>query len=265
MKTLETVLKAIFVYIWITRNSNLPFSRSDKCFHDLQWPLNSKADFFGHLYEMQTAAHRGHSQAGTGVGRREPKINFVEVRTFLHLYRSFDRMWIFFILALQAMIILAWSSFGHVGVFFDADVFRNVMTIFITYAILNFLRATLDIILTWNALRSMKFTQLLQYILKFVIAAVWIVVLSVCYSSSPQNPSGLKKFTHVVVLYMLPNMVAAILFFLPSLRRTLERSNMRIITILTWWAQVSNTCIYLFIFCGNICTNASGINLCISF
>ncbi|KAK7305003.1 hypothetical protein VNO77_42901 [Canavalia gladiata] len=222
---------------------------SNKCF-DLGWPLNYKADFFRHSDEIKTA-NRGHSQANTAAGKRKPKTNFVEVRTFLHLYRSFDRMWIFFILALQAMIIIAWSSLGPVGVFFDADVFRNVMTIFITYAFLNFLQVTLEIILTWHALKNMKFTQLLRYFLKFVVAAVWVVVLPVCYSSSLQNPSGLIKFvtswagdwgnqslyTYVVVLYMLPNVLAAIMFFLPPLRRTMERSNMRIITLLMWWAQ----------------------------
>ncbi|KAL2322528.1 hypothetical protein Fmac_026907 [Flemingia macrophylla] len=222
---------------------------SNRCFHDLSWPLNPKADFFRDSDETPTA-HWGRSQ-GTRVDKRKPKTNFVEVRTFLHLYRSFDRMWIFFILALQAMIIIAWSSLGPVGVFFDADVFRNVTTIFITYAFLNFLQVTLDIILTWNALKNMKFTQLLRYFLKFVVAAVWVVVLPVCFSSSLQNPSGLIKFvtswagdwgsqslyTYVVVLYMLPNLVAAILFFLPPLRRTLERSNNRLITLLMWWAQ----------------------------
>ncbi|KAG4924054.1 hypothetical protein JHK87_049594 [Glycine soja] len=224
---------------------------SKKCFDDLSWPLNSKADFFRHSDETQTR-RRGRSHANTAVGKRKPKTNFVEVRTFLHLYRSFDRMWIFFILALQAMIIIAWSSLGPVGVFFDGHVFRNVMTIFITYAFLNFLQVTLDIILTWNALKNMKFTQLLRYFLKFVVAAVWVVVLPVCYSSSLVNPSGLIRFvtswagdwgnqslyTYVVVLYMLPNIVAAILFFLPPLRRKLERSNMRILTFLMWWAQV---------------------------
>ncbi|KAK7387024.1 hypothetical protein VNO78_27483 [Psophocarpus tetragonolobus] len=225
---------------------------SKRCFDDLRWPLNLKADFFRHSDETQTS-RRGRSRANVAVGKRKPKTNFVEVRTFLHLYRSFDRMWIFFILALQAMIIIAWSSLGPVGVFFDGDVFRNVMTIFITYAFLNFLQVTLDIILTWNALKNMKFTQLLRYFLKFVVAAVWVVVLPVCYSSSLVNPSGLIKFvtswagdwgkgnqslyTYVVVLYMLPNIVAVLLFFLPPLRRRLERSNMRIITFLMWWAQ----------------------------
>ncbi|XP_061350259.1 callose synthase 7-like [Gastrolobium bilobum] len=220
---------------------------SDKCFK-LEWPINLNADFFRH--DATPTANQVPSQASAAAGKRKPKTNFVEVRTFLHLYRSFDRMWIFFILALQAMIIIAWSSLGPVGVF-DEDVFRNVMSIFITYAILNFLQVTIDIILTCNALKNMKFTQLLRYFLKFVAAAVWVVVLPVCYSRSVQNPPELIKFvtswagdwgnqslyTYVVVLYLLPNIVAALLFFLPPLRRTLERSNMRIITLLMWWAQ----------------------------
>ncbi|KAH1239420.1 putative callose synthase 6 [Glycine max] len=209
-------------------------------------------EYFWHSNETQTRHWGRHSQVSTEDGKRKPKTNFVEVRTFLHLYRSFDRMWIFLILALQAMIIVAWSSLGPLGVFFDVDLLRNAMTIFITYAFLNFLRVTLDIILTWNALKNMKFTQLLRYFLKFVVAAVWAVVLPVCYSSSQVNPPGLLRFvtswagdwgnqslyTYVVVLFMLPNIVAAILFFLPPLRRKLERSNMRILTFLMWWAQV---------------------------
>lgn len=104
-------------------------------------------------------------------GKRKPKTNFVEVRTFWHLYRSFDRMWIFFILAFQvalifenefllfdlslrgiyfiyinsgfqAMVIIAWSPSGSLAAFFDADVFRSVLSIFITSAFLNLLQGT---------------------------------------------------------------------------------------------------------------------------
>lgn len=102
--------------------------------------------------------------------RRASKTNFVEVRTFLHLFRSFDRMWAFFILAFQvimafvpaqkflysffhvchiicfllsqAMVIIAWSPSGSLSSIFDADVFKNVLTIFITAAFLNFLQGT---------------------------------------------------------------------------------------------------------------------------
>ncbi|KAK4342214.1 hypothetical protein RND71_038030 [Anisodus tanguticus] len=100
---------------------------SDKCLK-LGWPMDKKADFFVHstkinkanvvcmlTYEVKIltflgkltqkfkipeAVKLGHNNVATG--GRKPKSNFVEIRTFWHLYRSFDRMWIFFILALQA-------------------------------------------------------------------------------------------------------------------------------------------------------------------
>ncbi|XP_050383737.1 callose synthase 7 [Argentina anserina] len=220
---------------------------SDKCFK-LGWPMDPKADFFRHSDGTQPANERTNQPTGGG---RKPKTNFVEVRTFLHLYRSFDRMWIFFILALQAMIIIAWSPSGSVTSIFDADVFRSVLSIFMTYAFLNLLQATLDIVLSLNAWKSLKFTQILRYLLKFAVAVVWAVVLPIGYSSSTQNPTGLLKFfsswtrdwrsqsfySYAVAIYMVPNILAVMLFFLPPLRRHIERSNWRIVTLLMWWAQ----------------------------
>ncbi|KAM4094931.1 hypothetical protein ACB094_06G232100 [Castanea mollissima] len=219
---------------------------SDRCFR-LGWPMDLKADFFRHSDEIQPA-HVLANQAA--VGKMEPKANFVEVRTFLHLYRSFNRMWIFFILAFQAMLIVAWSP-RFLAAFFDADVFRSVLSIFITYAFLNLLQATLDIILTWNAWKSLKLSQILRYLLKFVAAFVWAVVLPIGYSSSVRIPAGLVKFfsssagdwknqsfyNYAVVLYLMPNILSFILFFLPPFRRCMEHSNQRIITLHMWWAQ----------------------------
>jgi callose synthase len=45
-------------------------------------------------------------------------------------------MWSFFILALQVMVILAWNG-GSLGNIFDPVVFKKILSIFITSAILN--------------------------------------------------------------------------------------------------------------------------------
>ncbi|KAK9150881.1 hypothetical protein Syun_009190 [Stephania yunnanensis] len=148
------------------------------------------------------------------------------------------------------MIIVAWS--GSPAEFFNDDVFRRITSIFITWALLNFLQATLDIILSWKAWGSLRYTQILRYLLKFIIAAAWVVVMPVAYSSSFQNPTGLVKFfsnwtgdwqsksfyDFAIVIYLLPNILGTILFVLPCLRRHMERSNWRIIVLLLWWAQV---------------------------
>ncbi|KAI3502032.1 hypothetical protein L1887_30063 [Cichorium endivia] len=220
---------------------------SDKCFK-LGWPMDPKSDFFVHSSES-SRHHAGRNQVVSG--KKKPKTNFVEVRTFLHLYRSFDRMWIFLILVLQAMIIVAWHEDGSIFGLLDEGVIKSIFSIFITYAILNFIQATLDIILSFNAWGSLKPTQILRYILKFIVAAFWVVILPVCYSRSVPNPTGLVRFfstlggnwreqslyNYLIAIYMIPNILAALLFLLPPIRRHMERSNWRIVTLLMWWAQ----------------------------
>ncbi|KAH6822887.1 glucan synthase-like 7 [Perilla frutescens var. hirtella] len=217
-----------------------------KCFK-LGWPWDRKADFFVHS-DVIKPANKENNQA---VGNRKPKTNFVELRTFWHLYRSFDRMWIFFTLALQAMIIIAWHQRVSSNALFDDDVLQSVSSIFVTAAILNFLQAVLDIVLSFNAWRSLKYTQTLRYLLKLAVAAFWLVVMPVSYSRSVQNPRGVIRFFNAlggdwqtqslyyycVAIYLIPNIFSAILFLFPCLRRSMERSNWRIISILMWWSQ----------------------------
>lgn len=96
------------------------------------------------------------------------KTNFVEIRSFWQIFRSFDRMWSFYILCLQvcselttsglslhhpysqfsydffspfqAMIIMACHDLESPLQVFDADVFEDIMSIFITSAILKLIQ-----------------------------------------------------------------------------------------------------------------------------
>ncbi|KAK3164457.1 hypothetical protein QOZ80_1AG0018870 [Eleusine coracana subsp. coracana] len=221
---------------------------SKKCFKKLGWPMDPTADFFADPTQPKNEAEK-HDHVVTR--RRIAKTNFVEVRTFLHLFRSFDRMWAFFILAFQAMVIIAWSPNGSLSSIFQADVFRNVLTIFITAAFLNFLQATLEIVLNWKAWRSLECSQMIRYILKFIVAIAWLIILPATYASSIQNPTGLVKFfsnwignlqnesvyNFAIAIYMLPNIFSALFFIFLPIRRALERSNSRIIRFLLWWNQ----------------------------
>ncbi|KAK1438031.1 hypothetical protein QVD17_03832 [Tagetes erecta] len=223
---------------------------SDRCFK-LGWPMDRKSDFFVHSDESSRHHARQRQRRNQVVGKKKPKTNFVEVRTFLHLYRSFDRMWIFLILVFQAMVIVGWHEDGSIFGLFDVDVIKNILSIFITYAVLNFIQATLDIILSFSAWRSLKATQILRYLLKFIVAAFWVVIFPICYSSSVPNPTGLVRFfstlggnwreqslyNYLIAIYLIPNILAILLFLLPPIRRHMERSNWSIVTLLMWWAQ----------------------------
>ncbi|CAK9177254.1 unnamed protein product [Ilex paraguariensis] len=72
------------------------------------------------------------------------KINFVEIRSFWQIFRSFDRMWSFFILSLQAMIIMASHDLESPLQVFEAAILEDVMSIFITSAVLKLVQGVMQ-------------------------------------------------------------------------------------------------------------------------
>ncbi|RZC67481.1 hypothetical protein C5167_011170 [Papaver somniferum] len=178
------------------------------------------------------------------------KTNFVEIRSFWQLFRSFDRMWNFFILSLQAMIIMAWHDLGSPFELFEERVFENIMSIFITSAVLKLVQASLDIAFTWKARHTMDFYQTLRYMLKPVVASLWIIILSVYYADSRRKSSCsrigygswiggcfISSYMVAVALYLMSNAVGMILFLVPAVGKYIENSNWRVFIILSWWAQ----------------------------
>lgn len=223
---------------------------SVECFR-LGWPMRADADFFSQPFET-LRERNGENKPVTTRDRWTGKVNFVEIRSFWHIFRSFDRMWSFLILCLQAMIIIAWNGSGSLSGIFDGVIFKKVLSIFITAAILKLGQSVLDIILSFKAWQSMPIQVKLRYILKAISSAAWVIILPVTYAYTWENPSGLAKtiqswigngqsapslYILAVVIYLSPNMLAALLFLFPFLRRFLERSNYRIITFMMWWSQ----------------------------
>ncbi|KAJ9153387.1 hypothetical protein P3X46_026832 [Hevea brasiliensis] len=220
------------------------------CFR-LGWPMRADADFFLLTAEQFRKDRNGENKPAFR-DRWVGKVNFVEIRTFWHVFRSFDRMWSFFILWLQAMVIVAWNGTGQLSSVFTGDIFKKVLSVFITAAILKLGQAVLDVILSWKARQSMSFHVKLRYILKVISAAAWVVVLPVTYAYTWENPPGFAQtikgwfgsnssspslFILAVVIYLSPNMLAAILFLFPFIRRFLEGSNYKIVMLMMWWSQ----------------------------
>ncbi|KAJ0037576.1 hypothetical protein Pint_24113 [Pistacia integerrima] len=220
------------------------------CFR-LGWPMRADADFF--WLPPEEPGHENHDEKKPVTGDKwMGKVNFVEIRSFWHIFRSFDRMWSFYILCLQAMIIIAWNGSGDLSSIFRGDVFLRVLSIFITAAILKLAQAVLDVILSWKARRSMSFYVKLRYILKALSAAAWVIILPVTYAYSWKNPPGFAQtikswfgnspsspslFIMAFLIYLSPNMLSTLLFLFPFIRRVLERSNYKIVMLMMWWSQ----------------------------
>uniref|UniRef100_A0A1S3X858 Callose synthase 8 n=3 Tax=Nicotiana TaxID=4085 RepID=A0A1S3X858_TOBAC len=178
------------------------------------------------------------------------KMNFVEIRSFWQIYRSFDRMWSFFILSLQAMIIMASHNLDSPLQVFDATVLEDVMSIFITSAVLKLVNAILDIIFTWKARCTVDPNQTLKHVLRVVVAMMWTIILPIYYASSrrkytcysTQSGSWLGEWCYssymvAVAFYLMTNAIDMVLFFVPVVGKYIETSNYRICMFLSWWTQ----------------------------
>ncbi|KAI3793712.1 hypothetical protein L1987_36333 [Smallanthus sonchifolius] len=221
------------------------------CFR-LGWPMRADADFFCVPEKSREFEKNGDGKL-VGKHRRAAKVNFVEIRSYWHVFRSFDRMWSFFILCLQAMIIVAWNGDGNPTSIFQSDVFEKVLSVFITASILKLGQAVLDVVLNWKARQCMPFYVKLRYLLKVVSSAAWVVILPVTYAYTSKDSSGFAQtikgwfgniqggpsslFILAVVVYLSPNMLAAVLFLFPFIRRYLESSDYRIVMLMMWWSQ----------------------------
>ncbi|KAG0486462.1 hypothetical protein HPP92_008557 [Vanilla planifolia] len=225
------------------------FFWSTNCFK-LGWPLRLDNDFFCTLFSPENS--NVSQEPGSGIGEKKwlGKTNFVEIRSFWHLFRSFDRMWTFLILALQAMIIMAWHELETPLELFDSEVFDGIMSIFVTSAILRLMQVTLDIAFIWKARHNMVLSHRLRYVVKFFAAFAWAIALPVSYSTSQgSSVCSTKQFERntdnfcmslyliFVLMYLISNFVGMALFFVPAVSNYIETSSWRTLNILSWWSK----------------------------
>uniref|UniRef100_A0A0D3AWK5 Uncharacterized protein n=1 Tax=Brassica oleracea var. oleracea TaxID=109376 RepID=A0A0D3AWK5_BRAOL len=111
----------------------------------------------------------------------------------------------------------------------------------------------LDIILNFPGFHRWKFTEILRNILKIAVSLAWCVVLPLCDAQSNSSAPGMLKqwisflprdvkgvpplHILVVALCLLPNVLTAIMFIFPMLRRWIENSDWHIIRLHVWWSQ----------------------------
>ncbi|KAK7282334.1 hypothetical protein RIF29_11015 [Crotalaria pallida] len=102
------------------------------CF-SLGWPMRDDGEFF------KSTSVQGRKGARKKTGQTG-KSNFAETRSFWHIFRTFDRLWTFYVLGLQVMLIIAWKETSLLEIF-QRDVLYNLSSIFITAAVLRFLQS----------------------------------------------------------------------------------------------------------------------------
>ncbi|KAJ6805753.1 callose synthase 10-like [Iris pallida] len=103
--------------------------------------------------------------------KRTGKSSFVEHRTFLHLYRSFHRLWIFLFLMFQGLTIIAFHK-GNINL----NTFKVLLSVGPAFAILNFLESCLDVLLMFGAYTTARGFAISRQFIRFS----WFGIGSAC-------------------------------------------------------------------------------------
>ncbi|RLN41050.1 callose synthase 9 [Panicum miliaceum] len=101
------------------------FFWSLKCFH-LGWPWKLDNPFFSKPSKKEKGMF--------GRGHHYGKTSFVEHRTFLHLYHSFHRLWMFLIMMFQGLTIIAFNNGS-----FDMKTVLQLLSLGPTYVAMKFI------------------------------------------------------------------------------------------------------------------------------
>lgn len=206
---------------------------SRRCFEKLKWPIDVGSTFF----------------VVSGRKRHVGKTGFVEQRSFWNIFRSFDRLWVMLILFLQAAIIVAWEEKGYPwNALSSRDVQVKMLTVFLTWSGLRFLQSLLDAGMQYSLMSRETVWVGVRMAMKSVVAAVWAIIFGVFYSKIWQQRHQDRRwsntanqriitFLEVAAVFVIPEILALVLFIIPWVRNFLEETNWRIFYMLTWWFQ----------------------------
>ncbi|CAO2171493.1 unnamed protein product [Urochloa humidicola] len=205
---------------------------SRRVFRRLQWPLSPTRNFF----------------IPPGKSGRIGKTGFVEQRSFWNVYRSFDRVWVMLILFFQAAMIVAWDGRTPWDSLRYQDIQVRALSVFITWAALRIVQAVLDAGTQYSLVRRETALLAVRMVLKVLVAVGWTITFIVLYVrmwdqrwrdrrwSSAAN-TRVFNYLEAAAVFVIPQVLAIVLFIVPWIRNLLEKTNWRILYVLTWWFQ----------------------------
>nr|POF10427.1 callose synthase 12 [Quercus suber] len=222
--------------VWRNYDDINEYFWSKRCFQKLRWPIDLGSNFFVTSEGGARSKHVG-------------KTGFVEQRSFWNLLRSFDRLWVMLVLFLQAAIIVAWEERRYPWEALQTrDVQAKVLTVFFTWSGMRFLQSLLDAGMQYSLVSRETLGLGVRMVMKSVVAAIWILVFGVFYGRiwtqrnrdrrwSAEANRRFVTFLEVALVFILPELLAVVLFVIPWIRNFLEETNLKIFYMLTWWFQ----------------------------
>lgn len=195
---------------------------SPACF-ELKWPMREESPF---LFKPKKRKRTG-------------KSTFVEHRTFLHLYRSFHRLWIFLFVMFQALTILAFRKEK-----INLKTFKTILSIGPTFAIMNFIESCLDVLLMIGAYSTARGMAISRLVIRFFwcgLASVFVtyVYIKVLEEQNQQNSNS--KYFRIYILtlgiYAAVRVVFALLLKCKACHTLSEMSDQSFFQFFKWIYQ----------------------------
>ncbi|XP_068639698.1 callose synthase 9 isoform X2 [Aristolochia californica] len=181
---------------------------SHLCF-GLGWPWRSNSSFF---VKPKT---KGKALLASSGSHHQGKSSFVEHRTFLHIYHSFDRLWIFLAMMLQGLVIVAFNN-GH----FDSKTMRLLLSMGPTFVVMKFFRTLLDILMMYGAYSASRHLAVSRIFLRFLWFGFASVILLYLYVKALQEENKQNSNSVVFRIYIfIVGVYAAVHFFVSFLMR----------------------------------------------
>ncbi|KAK9941340.1 hypothetical protein M0R45_017946 [Rubus argutus] len=173
------------------------------CF-ELSWPWRKGSSFF------QKPKPRSKNILKSGRSQHRGKTSFVEHRTFLHLYHSFHRLWIFLVMMFQGLTIIAFN-----GGSFNAKCIREVLSLGPTFVAMKFLESVLDVLMMYGAYSTTRRLAVSRIFLRFIWFSTASVVISFLYVKALQEESKQNGNSIMYRLYLIIiGIYAGIQFFI---------------------------------------------------
>nr|XP_007137962.1 hypothetical protein PHAVU_009G169400g [Phaseolus vulgaris]ESW09956.1 hypothetical protein PHAVU_009G169400g [Phaseolus vulgaris] len=199
---------------------------SPACF-ELNWPMRENSPFL----LKPTPSKRS---------KRTGKSSFVEHRTFLHLYRSFHRLWIFLALMFQALTIIAFNH-GHINL----DTFKSILSIGPSFVIMNFAKSFLDVLLTFGAYTTARGMAVSRLVIRFfwggltsvAVTYLYLKVLQERNSRNSDNSFYFRIYLLVLGVYAAIRLFFALLLKFPACHTLSEMSDQSFFQFFKWIYQ----------------------------
>ncbi|CAD6209279.1 unnamed protein product [Miscanthus lutarioriparius] len=206
------------------------FFWSHKCFN-LGWPWKLSDPFFSKPSRKDKGL--------LGRNHHYGKTSFVEHRTFLHLYHSFHRLWMFLIMMFQGLTIIAFNDGS-----FDRKTILQLLSLGPTYVVMKFIESLLDILMMYGAYstsRRSAITRVAWRFCWFTVASVAICYLYIKALQDGTESAIFKIYVFVISAYVGAKIIISLLTSVPCCHGLAEACyRWSAVRLVKWMHQENN-------------------------